>query len=93
MNDLIQQLTKVKSYIMTNKHNTYVAEIKQDCDRYIEVIDEAVRVIKELEKRIHTCANCLYYNGDIEDITAFCDEKETDVRNDFSCYRYIRKEY
>lgn len=37
------------------------------------------------------CGKCIYYNGDISDKSAFCDEREDYVPCKFYCYRYMEK--
>lgn len=37
------------------------------------------------------CGNCIYYNGDMTDKQAFCDEREDYVQKGFYCYRYSEK--
>lgn len=39
------------------------------------------------------CGNCFYYNGDMSDKQAFCDEREDYVGRQFYCYRYEEKDY
>ena len=34
------------------------------------------------------CGKCIYYNGDMRDKQAFCDEREDYVPRKFYCYRY-----
>lgn len=34
------------------------------------------------------CGKCIYYNGDMRDKEAFCDEREDFVSRSFYCYRY-----
>lgn len=44
--------------------------------------------MSEIEK---CCGRCVYYNGDMRDKNAFCDEREEFVSRGYFCYRYYEK--
>lgn len=55
-----------------------------------------MRVIKGEERMSEVeefcCGKCFYYNGDMRDKDAFCDEREEYVSRKFYCYRYKESE-
>lgn len=38
------------------------------------------------------CSNCIWFNGEVGDGWQFCDDKEEDVSENWSCYRWRKKE-
>ena len=46
----------------------------------------------KIELDAFCCGKCLYFNGDMSDKQAFCDEREDYVSKDFYRYRYEEDE-